>query len=151
MRCWACLILSKCYSLHLLLWLWARIQSVRYQFYLTIFDHWSSCTLKPSGYFIEINCAFTFSITNVFCFFCSIMAQFELVKHKFLNWITLHICLGHTELSNAQYDNAPTTTILLNAAGTYHGFNYFGALQTSTYKNIAKLLIHSLIFEVLLL
>ena len=43
---------------------------------LITYNGW--CATKP-------NCAFTFHTTNVFCCFYSIMAQFELIKHKFLN------------------------------------------------------------------
>ena len=41
--------------------------------------------LNKSGYGIVINCAFTLRTTNVFECFCGIIAQFKLVKPKFLN------------------------------------------------------------------
>ena len=41
--------------------------------------------LEPSGYCVVIKCTFNFRTTNVFGCFCSIMAQFELIKHKSLN------------------------------------------------------------------
>ena len=40
--------------------------------------------LEPSGYYIVINCSI-FPTTNVLGCFCFIMAQFELIKHKFPN------------------------------------------------------------------
>ena len=63
---------------------------------------------------------------------------------RLVNWVSIyhdkliwhHLC--------AQRVNAPTTTILLNIAGTYYSLNYFDhviyVLQTNTYKNIAKVL-----------
>ena len=41
--------------------------------------------LKPSGYCIEINCTFPFPTKSVFGCFCSVIAHFELIKHKFPN------------------------------------------------------------------
>ena len=61
--------------------------------------------LDPSDYCSIINCTFTFCTTNDFSCFHSIMAQFELVKHKFLNYITLciHLCGFWITLKMKQY------------------------------------------------
>ena len=56
-RCWACLILSECYSSDLPLWL------------RTTSPYFIIKVLEPSGYCSEINCTFTFCATNIFgCF-----------------------------------------------------------------------------------
>ena len=105
---------------------------------------------EPSDYCTIINCAFTFCTINIFGCFCDIVAQFKLVKHKFLNLITLHIYLCSFQIthgwSNTRYVSTPTTTTLTTTAGTFHSLNCFGHIicipQTSMYQNIAKLLTH---------
>ena len=61
----------------------------------------------------------------------------------------IFICMAfkkHIEWSNAYHVSALTTTKLSTTAGAFHNLNYFGhiiyMLQTSTYQNIAKHLIH---------
>ena len=44
--------------------------------------------LQQSGYFIMIDCGFTFFSRNVFGCFRNLIAQFELLKHKFQNFTT---------------------------------------------------------------
>ena len=81
---------------------------------------WSSTFLQfkatfvtPSRYCIVINYVFTFHTTNVFGGFRGIMAQFEILEHKF-NYANFK---SHTEWSNV-----PTTTILQTSAVTHHDF-----------------------------
>ena len=50
-------------------------------------------TLQSSGYCVAINRNFTFHTTNIFGCFHNVMAQFQLVRHKFLNSMTLHVHL----------------------------------------------------------
>ena len=50
-------------------------------------------SLEASGSSTMIKCIFTFYTTNVFSSFHSVMAQFKLVKHMFLNYSTVHIHL----------------------------------------------------------
>ena len=97
--------------------------------------------LQPSGYCSVINCAFTFHTRNVLGYFAVIMAQFELIEHKFPNYTSLHIYLCSfqiTQWNNTQCVWAPTTL------GIYHSLNCFGCmlyvLQTSIYQSTAKLL-----------
>ena len=85
MRCWAYLILSKCYSLYLSLWLGVWSQNPMFLAYLTLLNCQGSC--NPS----VIKCAFIFHTRNVFGCFCCVMALFKLVKPKFLNPTTLHV------------------------------------------------------------
>ena len=57
-------------------------------------DHLGSCNLSKICWAIWLPyCTVTFLTTNIFGCFCSIMAQFELVKQKFSNWTPLHIHL----------------------------------------------------------
>ena len=67
---------------HLLTLLWSSTASSFTQQMFLI----ASTVLWPT-----LNCAVTFDPTNVFGCFYSLMIQFKLGKHKFLNWTTLHI------------------------------------------------------------
>ena len=82
--------------------------------------------LEPSGYCTVINCPFNFHTTNVFHCFFNVLAQFELVTHKF------EIRLHYTFICTAYNHN-----------GTFHSLNCFGhviyVLQTSTALLDAKL------------
>ena len=49
--------------------------------------------LETSDYWTLINWTFTFRTTIVFARFRSVIVQFELVKHKFPNLTTFHVCL----------------------------------------------------------
>ena len=66
---------------------------------------WSCLIIKvlaiPSKIFWAINCVFTFQTTNCFGHFYDVMAQFELVMHKFLNFTTLHIHLYGFQILHA--------------------------------------------------
>ena len=79
--------------------------------------------LEIFTYCIVINCVFTFRTTNVFSCFFSVLAKFDLVKNKFLNWTTLYVDLcslqSHSEWGNSKCVSAPTTTILPTTAGTF--------------------------------
>ena len=67
-----------------------------------------------------------FHTTNGFGCFCSIMAQFELVKFSYIVqsfvWLLNHSC-------NAQPVSAPATTILLITACAYHILNCFSHIM----------------------
>ena len=82
--------------------------------------------LKLSGYCTLVNCVFTICTTNVFGFFHCVIALFELVKHKFSNYIhCTFICVSfksHTDWCNAQCVSAPTTKILQTTVSTYNCF-----------------------------
>ena len=97
-----------------------------------------------------------FCTKNVFGSFCSVMAQFEFIKHEYPNWIMLHICLCCFQIfqrdwSSTQHVSAPTITILPNMMATFHGLKHFDHViympQTSTYENVAKLLTHPRIYQ----
>ena len=81
-------------------------------------------------------------LTTNFFFGCirGIMAQFKLIRHKFLR-LLWHSSVQHA--SNTQRVSALTTTILLNTVDTYHGLYCFGhviyTLLTSMCQNIAEL------------
>ena len=101
----------------------------------------------PSGNCTGINSIFLFCTTNVFGCICSIMAQFELLKYKFLNLTILHVHLysfqiinGMKQCTMCQCTNYHNTTL----KGLYC-FRY--ASQTSTYESIAKLLTHPSIWH----
>ena len=49
--------------------------------------------LQPSGYCTVINSSVTFNIINVFVCFWDVITQFAFVKHKFPNYIMLHVYL----------------------------------------------------------
>ena len=88
-RCWCHLIL--CYSLYGLehdlkihTWTYLIIEVL-----VTLVKF-----LEPSGYCTVNNCLFTFHTINVFGCFHNTMAQFTLIKHKFLSytWLHVHLC-----------------------------------------------------------
>ena len=72
--------------------------------------------LKPSRYTIVINCPFPFHTTNFLWLLSLFMAQFVLMKHKFLN-LQVHF-KSYMKWSNAQHVSTPTTTILPTTAWT---------------------------------
>ena len=85
-----------------------------------------------------INCVFIFHATNVFGYFCSVMAQFEPIKHSRIRLHCVFICMvlkGYMEWNNAQHVNTPSTTILPTTTGTFLSLNCFShmiyTLQTS--------------------
>ena len=85
--------------------------------------------LQLSGYSTQTNCAFIFRTTKVFSCLHGVMAQLELVNHKFLIRLRYtSICAtfkSHMEWNNAQHVSTRTTTILPAAAGTFHSLNIF--------------------------
>ena len=80
--------------------------------------------LQQSGCCTGINCPTIFCATNIFGCFCSVMAKFEIGKHKFPNWTTLHVhqCgfKSHMEWSKVQYVSTLNTTTLPAIAGIFH-------------------------------
>ena len=86
-RCWARLILFKCYLLNFPLWLEAWGWNPWFSVYLTLLDHQGSC--KSNEIFRTIWLLYyapsPFAQQTFFGCFHRIMAQFELVMHKFPN------------------------------------------------------------------
>ena len=80
--------------------------------------------IEPSDYCTVINCAVNFCTTNDFGFFHGIMAQFEFVEHKLLNWTMLYVHLCSFQIKH-RVNQCRTTKILPTLACTYQGLNYF--------------------------
>ena len=74
-----------------------------------------------------------FFMTNVFVSFCSVMAQFRLIKHKFPNETFICVAFNsHMEWSNAQCVNAPTIMQVLFMASAALVTWYFCQKQECT-------------------
>ena len=146
-RCRACLILSKCYSLDLPLWFRAHPQNICFEAYLTLSDHWSSFNLSKIPWTIWLlycdQLQVHFSHNKCFYSFCAIIAQFELVKSISSHYTFICVAFkSHEEWSNAQRVSTPTTTMLPTTLSNFHYLNCFGheiyALQTSRHQNIVR-------------
>ena len=126
--CPARLILSLFYSLNLLLcflYVITEILATRAKF------------LDLSCYCSRINCAFTFRTTNVFAFFWGIMAEFELVKQKYL--FRVHLCgfqITH-RVNSCRTGQRTYYHYTTNHNGTFHSYELFQSRDISTTLNHA--------------
>ena len=115
-RCWAHLILFKCYLLDL-----PDGFKPPWSYVIVEVPTTQTKFLEPSGYCTAIVCTFIFCTTNVFGCFHSIMVQFECIKHKFLiRLCCMFICAAfksHTEWINSHV-STPTIMILPTTAWT---------------------------------
>ena len=85
--------------------------------------------LKPSFHCTVVNCAFTFSEVNFFGLLALCYFHFEVVEHKCLNKITLHILQWSFQIptwwSNTQRVSTLTIMIVPTTARTFHDLNCF--------------------------
>ena len=139
----------ECYSLDLLLWLGSWPWNPQFYAYLA---NWAKF-LEPSSCCTVVNFAFAFHTTKVFDCFCSVMAQFELVKYKFLNKTAWHVHLSSFQITHSEAMHNMSAHQLPQyyqpqwappIVWTTSVVRYM--LQSSTYQNIANLLTHPNIY-----
>ena len=103
------------------------------------------------GYCTVISYIFSICTANAFGCFCGVMVQFELVKDKFQNLISLHSHMWCFQITHGlrQCTKCQRTTFYKTTNHTQvlcHGLNCFGRViyspHTNTYQNIAKLFNH---------
>ena len=100
MRCQNYLILLECYWIDLPPWLEAQLQNLQFLAYLTLPDCRGSCSpseISSTVWLLYCTAPFNFCTRIVFGCFHSVMAQFELIKHKFLD--------DYTTCSSVQLSN----------------------------------------------
>ena len=150
-RCWARLILSKCFLIDLLLWLEAQPQYP----VLGLPDlAWSLRFLEPEWNFLNyliivINYAFTFLYNKCFWFLLWCYGPVQICKSSQIRLLDVHLCSFQIIHWVMQCVSAPTTMILSSMVGICHSLNGFShiiyTMQISTYQNVAELLTQQLI------
>ena len=106
---------------------------------------WNPLTNRPViGQYVTLwsTAPSTFAQEMPFCHFVGVMAQFKLVKPKFLNWTTLHVHLCGLKIIHGMEQG--TTCQRTNYHDTANFcLNCFGHMiygpYSSTYQNIGKL------------